>query len=249
MQTSITPVHIESVKDFINQLEPSTGGDDHFYRGHKRKTYELIPSLFRTSPKPNWESYGNSLIQDFLRNAGRFIEDTPKDPWAIKALAQHHGIPTDLLDWSLNPLVALFFAVEDLHFTEEDLEKDNVEKDAHVWACKGSPIERESHKDFPVGYTSSPKGSYFISPVINPRMAAQQGCFTIMHPLTCYPENGKPCEPLNKHMYSSPSVYQIKHENRQQIQKELDFLGINYSTIYPDLEGLAKHLTWKSRVR
>ncbi len=80
-------------------------------------------------------------------------------------------------------------------------------------------------------------------------MAAQQGCFTIMHPLTYYPKKGKPCEPLNNHMYSSTSVYQIKHEHRQKIQKELDILGINYSTIYPDLEGLAKHLTWKSRVR
>lgn len=237
----IKPIQISSVGDFLNKLSTPTGGEDAFFRGHKRRSYELIPSLFRTSPKVNWVSYGNKLIQIFLRNAGRYVDNLPSDAYAIKALAQHHGVPTDLLDWSLNPLVALFFAVE-------DLEVGGNEESAIVWRCIGGPIERESHPEFPVGYDISPNGSYFIPPVINARMAAQQGCFTVMELSQYYPKNGERCDPLNLRSYSKPICYEIKHEDRKKFQKELNALGVNYSTIYPDLEGLAMHISWEARL-
>lgn len=238
---AITPKLITSVYEYLQNLPKSSTGDDFIYRGHKRASFHLIPSLFRTSPKPDWVSYGNSLIQEFLRNAGRYIDTITTDAWAIKALAQHHGIPTDLLDWSLNPLVALFFSVE-------NLEPKSDEEEAHVWAIEGSPCIRDSHPEFETRYHISPNGSYFIPPVINDRMAAQQGCFTQIHMSLYYPENGQPCEPLYRRMASPPTVYRIEHKNRVKIQKELNELGMNYNTVYPDLEGLGKHITWKAKL-
>ena len=42
-------------------------------------------------------------------------EPQPRDDWEWLAIAQHHGFPTRLLDWTRNPLVAAYFAVEEYH--------------------------------------------------------------------------------------------------------------------------------------
>lgn len=56
---------------------------------------------------------------------------------SMMALAQHHGIPTSLLDWTDNPLIAAYFAAEDLSTTESD-------QRIAVWALNSSS------KDIPI---------------------------------------------------------------------------------------------------
>ena len=37
----------------------------------------------------------------------------------------------------------------------------------------------------------------------------------------------------------------VPYDNFSKIRKQLNILGINYSNIFPDLDGFCRHLTWR----
>src|SRR5215212_1898466 len=92
--------------------DPGIGSHEHrvhstlVFRGLARSSYKNVSSLSRLSGEyPKLERH---LIRNFRKYAHR--EAPGPTTWDWLSLAQHHGLPTRLLDWTFSPYVALHFA-------------------------------------------------------------------------------------------------------------------------------------------
>ena len=111
----------------------------YMFRGHADIAWELEPAIdrgdFSNARKAITRMDHERLVfEEFKRRALPHLHQLPRDDWEFLALARHHGVPTRLLDWTENPLAALFFAVEALGQT-----------DSAVWCY--TYVEREERLD------------------------------------------------------------------------------------------------------
>lgn len=202
------------------------------FRGHSDASYKLIPSVGRGGHTlSTTEKYEKSLFQRFKREAGSYLDPLPVNDWEWLSVAQHHGIPTRLLDWSQNPLVALYFAVQARDESDEsdgELVALNVPRKVPESATNGSPFDlRTAMKCYPN--------------TVSPRIRAQEGLFVIC------PD---PEKALDKNLRKTWRIEKIlvPAASKARLRYELYRLGVHKSALFPDLDGLAARIKWEHTV-
>ena len=193
------------------------------YRGVKSTEFELLPKIGRISPPSPDESKTENekeILRTFKERALPYLTAVPQTDWDWLALGQHHSLPTRLLDWTSNPLVACYFAVEEISDAPSLIYAYDIK-----WFI--------SVHDNPDPFEYKRVGK-FIPRHITARITAQSGIFTI-HP--------KPHEP-----FTSDNIDRIiiPNEIRFALKKTLNTYGINRVSLFPGLDGLARHIQWEN---
>lgn len=203
----------EAVQNFKNSVV--------VYRGVKTVDRELKPKIARYDKlkSPDIEKEEKTILRLFKEQTLPYVDFIPTTEWDWMAIAQHHGLPTRLLDWSRNPLVASFFAVE-----------KEYNGDSAVYAFQHNKfINTEKHtKPF-----SETEVGRFIPRHVTKRITAQTGMFTI-HP-----------DPTKDFRTDTRvSCITIKNNFRKELKKILYQYGIHRASLFPDLDSLSKHIEW-----
>jgi len=145
--------------------------------------------------------------------------------WDLLSIAQHHGMPTRLLDWTANALAGLWFAVT--------TDPPDNEKYGVVWVLDG-PNEKEFNPNDDI---FDLRKTYFFQPFhLDRRISAQSAWFSIFrHNRTDFLSLER--QPKYNKALKRIIVYR---EQFGSLRQELRQLGISYASMYPDLEGLSK---------
>ena len=193
------------------------------FRGVKDINYGLVPKVgrYKKFQKLSIEALENeerTMVRLFRERAWSTLPNAKSSDWEFLALAQHCGLPTRLLDWTRNPLVAAYFAVEEDH-----------PGDSLIYAYHHRTFVNIDRNPDPFKLKTISK---FIPNHITPRITAQTGLFTV------HPDPREPLESKEIKRWIIPNSF------RRELKRILYKYGVHRASLFPDLDGLSKHIGW-----
>lgn len=209
---------ITSLEQFLSLLQVYSEVD--FFRGQSSKENPLIPSIGRYYIPGNEDGllqFERAIFEDFKRKYSLFTDVRPANDKEFLFLAQHYGLPTRLLDWTYNPLIALYFACNG------DLEKDGI-----VYQCL--PFSRKVY-DERSDILTFPELTILVPNLTDVRYKNQNGLFTLY---------SRPWE--DQMMIHANMHYVIPAEAKIAILKKLEKIGMTRSYIMPSLDSLSSEI-------
>ena len=180
--------------------------------------FKLVPTAgrFGISDTKTQIEFERQLLTDFKRSAPLYSSLRPTNELEWLFLAQHHGLPTRLLDWTFNPLVALFFAIE-----------NPIEQNGAVYCCFPSKlIDHEA-----VNSWNDPFNIDCLMAIVpsrdHIRYGNQNGLFTIQP------------DPNLEDLTEITKKIVIPGGSKSSISWKLRKIGISKAFLFSDLDSLA----------
>jgi hypothetical protein len=175
-----------------------------------------------------------SVFSEWKRRGSISVSNLPEDDWECLALAQHHGLATRLMDWTRNPLVALFFAAWEI-----------PEDHGAVYAIPSeSLVTTERFEEI------SRVMTFELRP-FHRRIESQQALFTY-HPNPCEPiepaHTFKTINPIHNEFGTNVIEINLPSYRKRSVLTDLAAFGITRSSLFPDLDGLAMELNHSNQI-
>jgi hypothetical protein len=259
---SISQVVVRSLGDLIDKItptepDPRTGRrrDSGVYRGDRDARSPLLTSLDKlggaSSPhsKADLEEH---ILRNFIRYSRPYFAQPPVNDWEVLVAAQHHGLPTRLLDWTYSPLVAAHFAT-----IGGDPKSDRV-----VWRLDWKSVHRsfglaelalliqdlegilgEERPLTPWTLFSASKevrefACMLEPPSLNARIVAQSSTFTL-----CSDKRQSFDRFLESHgLGTALTKLIIPASETARFRDQLDLVSVDERRLFPDLDGVAAEM-------
>ena len=228
--------NITSTSEYVSfiQARPPRKREYVLYRG-QRENMALLPRIARLRLQRSIPETERRMLQHLKRQALPHLGLLPDTDWDWLALAQQFGMATRLLDWTQNPLAALWFAVEKPPAREGTQQKEGV---VWVFRAKESDLASTSEEDPFSGQLTK----VFQPDHITPRLAAQSGWFTVHK----YVSSKKRFVRFEQHTRYKKQLAKLTVPGPcfADLREQLDRLGVNAAALFPDVAGLCAHLSW-----
>ncbi len=259
---AITEITVKSLGDLIDKVtptepDPKTGRrrDSGIYRGDGDARWPLLTSLDKLggagSPHSKAE-LEEHILRNFIRYSRPYFSTPPVNDWEVLVAAQHHGLPTRLLDWTYSPLVAAhfatlagnpvadrvvwrldwksmhrFFGLSELALLIQDLEGIlGPDRPMTPWALFG----RAAH--------AKQLACMIEPPSLSPRIVAQSATFTL-----CSDKRVPFDRFLEGHgLGSALTKFIIPAGEAARFRDQLDLVSVDERRLFPDLDGVAAEM-------
>jgi hypothetical protein len=256
----ILEIEIRSLGEFVDRVTPAepdpvTGRrrDTGVYRGASEACAPLLTSLDRlggTNPPHTKADLEEHVLRNYMRYARPHMQGSTLNDWEELFSAQHHGVPTRLLDWTYSPLVAAFFATRP---------RDGEERDRAVWRLDWQQVHRafrfpplallprDLDSIFQDGGHASPwqlftrdSSAHSFACLVEPpsldqRIVAQAAVFTMGTDKTRSFDGFL----IDHDLGSALMKYIIPADRVPAIRDQLDLVGVDERRLFPDLDGVA----------